>query len=63
MLLPKEVKMFSYKLLENNFLQMQELKKGTSNSAPVKSFILFYVDLPQVFIPVAVLCDLITSPP
>nr|CAG4641644.1 EOG090X04YD [Eurycercus lamellatus] len=48
MILPKEVKMFSYKLVEHNFLQFQELKKGTSSSAPVKSFVLFYVDLPQV---------------
>ncbi len=44
----KEAKMFNYKLLEHNFLQIKELKKGTSNLAPVKSFILFHVDLPQV---------------
>nr|CAG4650925.1 EOG090X04YD [Simocephalus serrulatus]SVE94199.1 EOG090X04YD [Simocephalus serrulatus] len=44
----KESKMFTYKLLEHNFLQLKELKKGTSNLAPVKSFILFHVDLPQV---------------
>ncbi|XP_057374771.1 DNA-directed RNA polymerase III subunit RPC3-like [Daphnia carinata] len=44
----KEAKMFTYKLLEHNFLQIKELKKGTSNFAPVKSFILFHVDLPQV---------------
>nr|CAG4636960.1 EOG090X04YD [Ceriodaphnia reticulata]SVE72898.1 EOG090X04YD [Ceriodaphnia reticulata] len=44
----KEAKMFTYKLLEHNFLQIKELKKGTSNLAPVKSFILFHVDLPQV---------------
>lgn len=46
----KEAKMFTYKLLEHNFLQIKELKKGTSNFAPVKSFILFHVDLPQVCI-------------
>lgn len=45
----KEAKMFTYKLLEHNFLQIKELKKGTSNFAPVKSFILFHVDLPQVW--------------
>lgn len=44
----KEAKMYTYKLLEHNFLQLKELKKGTSNLAPVKSFILFHVDLPQV---------------
>lgn len=44
----KEAKMFTYKLLEHNFLQLKELRKGTSNMAPVKSFILFQVDLPQV---------------
>nr|CAG4634746.1 EOG090X04YD [Alona affinis] len=47
-ILPKEVKMLSYQLLEHNFLQMQELKKGTSTSAPIKSFILFHVDVMQV---------------
>lgn len=46
----KESKMFTYKLLEHNFLQLKELKKGTSNLAPVKSFNLFHVDLPQVWI-------------
>ena len=45
----KEAKMFTYKLLEHNFLQIKELKKGTSNVAPVKSFILYHVDLPQVW--------------
>lgn len=44
----KEAKFFTYKLMENNFLQLKEMKKGTSNMAPVKSFILFYVDLPHV---------------
>lgn len=44
----KESKMYTYKLLEHNFLQLKELKKGTSNMAPVKSFILFHVDLAQV---------------
>jgi hypothetical protein len=44
----KDAKMFSYKLMEENYLQIKELKKGTSNVGPVKSFNLFYVDLPQV---------------
>lgn len=49
MIVPKDVKMLSYNLLEQNFMQMQDLKKGgSSGGAPVKSFNLFYVDLPQV---------------
>ena len=50
MIVPKDVKMLSYNLLEQNFMQMQDLKKGGSGGggAPVKSFNLFYVDLPQV---------------
>jgi hypothetical protein len=34
--------------MENNFLQIQELKKGASNVGPVKSFNLFHVNLPEV---------------
>lgn len=49
MIPPKEAKLVTYKLLERNFLQIKELKKGTGNSSgPVKSFILFQVDLQQV---------------
>nr|CAG4647851.1 EOG090X04YD [Moina brachiata]SVE92974.1 EOG090X04YD [Moina brachiata] len=48
MISAKEAKYFSYRLLEHNFLQIKELRKSTSNMAPVKSFILFYVDLPEV---------------
>ena len=49
MIVPKDVKMLSYNLLEQNFMQMQDLKKGGGGGgAPVKSFNLFYVDLPQV---------------
>lgn len=45
----KEAKLVTYKLLERNFLQINDLKKGTSNVGPVKAFILFHVNLPEVF--------------
>jgi len=44
----KDTRTHSYQLLEHNFLQIKELRKGTSNAAPVKCFFLFYVDIPQV---------------
>jgi len=45
----KDTRTLSYQLMEHNFLQLKELRKGTSNIAPVKCFFLFYVDLPQVW--------------
>jgi len=44
----KDAKMYTYKLLEHNFLQLRELRKGTGNAAPIKTFFLFQVDVPQV---------------
>ena len=44
----KEAKMHTYRLLEHNFLQIQELRKGTAKAAPVKTFFVFHVDLQQV---------------
>lgn len=48
MLADKEAKQITYKLLEENFIQMQELRKPatglSSMSGPNKSFFLFYVD-------------------
>ena len=46
----KEAKMYTYRLLEHNFLQLRELRKGTGNAAPVKMFFLFHVDVQQVSI-------------
>ena len=46
----KEIKLLTYQLLENNLIQLQELRKSLSNNAPTKSFYLFYVDLNQVCI-------------
>jgi len=48
MISAKDTRTLSYQLLEHNFLQLKELRKGTSNTVPVKCFFLFYVDLPQV---------------
>lgn len=43
----KEAKRLSYQLLDENFLQVQELKKSLSNG-PNKCFTLFYVDLARI---------------
>ncbi|KAJ3659248.1 hypothetical protein Zmor_010949 [Zophobas morio] len=43
----KEAKRLSYQLLEENFLQVQELKKSSS-TGPNKSFTLFHIDINQV---------------
>jgi hypothetical protein len=48
MVSPKDAKTLSYKLMKEGFLQLHEQKKATSNVGPVKSFNLFYVDLPEV---------------
>lgn len=52
----KEAKRLSYELLEENFLQIQELKKAVSNNGPNKSFTLFHVQLDQVVRMVLELC-------
>ncbi|XP_021921270.1 DNA-directed RNA polymerase III subunit RPC3 isoform X2 [Zootermopsis nevadensis] len=44
----KEAKLLTYKLLEENFLQMQELRKSLASNVPNKTFFLFYIDLNQV---------------
>lgn len=44
----KEAKYLTYKLLQENFLQIQELRKPTMGSGLNKSFFLFHVDLNQV---------------
>ena len=52
----KEIKLLTYQLLENNFIQLQELRKNMSNNAPTKSFYLFYVDLNQVARMISEMC-------
>jgi DNA-directed RNA polymerase III subunit RPC3 len=44
----KEAKLLTYRLLEENFIQMQELRKSLSSNVPNKTFFLFYIDLNQV---------------
>lgn len=41
----KEAKYLTYTLLQENYLQMQEIKKGGVAAAPVKTFFLFHIDL------------------
>ena len=42
--------MNTFKLLENHFIHLQELRKSVAANAPSKAFYLYYVDLPQVHI-------------
>ena len=45
MLTNKEAKSLTYKLLESNFIHLQELKKSLAGNAPSKAFYLYYVDM------------------
>jgi DNA-directed RNA polymerase III subunit RPC3 len=51
----KEAKRLSYQLLEENFLQVQDLKKSSSNG-PNKCFTLFHVDFDQIIRMILELC-------
>ncbi|KAJ1525724.1 hypothetical protein ONE63_008932 [Megalurothrips usitatus] len=45
----REAKQLTYRLLQENFLQIQELRKSMAqNAGPNKSFFLFHVDLEEV---------------
>lgn len=44
----KDAKRISYQLVQERFLKMRDFKKPTSNSGPVKSATLFYIDLNTV---------------
>lgn len=52
----KEAKKISYHLLEENFLQIQELKKSTAGGGPIKSFMLFHINMQRVVRMVLELC-------
>ncbi|XP_033327715.2 RNA polymerase III subunit C isoform X1 [Megalopta genalis] len=41
----KEAKHLTYTLLQENYLQMQEIKKTGVSAAPMKTFFLFHIDL------------------
>lgn len=44
----KEARLFTYTLMENNFLQIQTIKKSGGNSGPAKPFFLFYVNQQRI---------------
>ena len=44
----KETKELTYKLLENHFIHLQELRKTISSTAPTKSIYLYHFDFYQV---------------
>lgn len=44
----KETKMLTYQLLENHFIQLQELRKAAASTGISKAFYLFYVDMVAV---------------
>lgn len=53
----KEAKRLSYQLVEENFFQIQELKKVSSNNTgPNKSFILFHIQLNSLVRTVLEIC-------
>ena len=52
----KETKLLTYSLVENNFLQIQELRKSLAANAVSKSFFMYSVNLPQVARTVIDLC-------
>ncbi|XP_043508508.1 DNA-directed RNA polymerase III subunit RPC3 isoform X1 [Frieseomelitta varia] len=41
----KEAKHLTYTLLQENYLQIQEIKKSGVSAAPIKTFFLFHIDL------------------
>lgn len=41
----KEAKHLTYTLLQENYIQMQEMKKSGVSAAPIKTFFLFHIDL------------------
>eukprot|EP00096_Caligus_rogercresseyi_P002720 TRINITY_DN14979_c0_g1_i1.p2 TRINITY_DN14979_c0_g1~~TRINITY_DN14979_c0_g1_i1.p2 ORF type:complete len:207 (-),score=37.14 TRINITY_DN14979_c0_g1_i1:14-634(-) len=52
----KETKLLTYKLMENNFIQLQELRKSSAGNAFAKTFYLFYIESVSVARMVEELC-------
>lgn len=48
MLPDKECKLLTYTLVQEGWLQQQELRKGMQKTGPMKTFYLFCIDLSQV---------------
>lgn len=44
----KEARLFTYNLMENNFLQIQTIKKSSGNAGPAKPFFLFHVNQERI---------------
>lgn len=44
----KEARLFTYNLMENNFIQIQSIKKSGGNSGPAKPFFLFHVNQQRI---------------
>jgi DNA-directed RNA polymerase III subunit RPC3 len=44
----KEARQYTYKLMEENFLQTRTIKKSVSGSGPIKPFYLFHVNQQQI---------------
>lgn len=44
----KETKHITYTLLQENYIQLQEVRKPGVSAAPMKTFFLFHIDLDQV---------------
>nr|CAH7743465.1 unnamed protein product [Callosobruchus chinensis] len=52
----KEAKKLTFQLLEENFLQIQEIKKASTGTGPHKSFMLFHINLENVVRMILELC-------
>lgn len=52
----KEAKKLSYQLLEENFVQILELRKSAVGGGPTKSFMLFHIQMERVVRMVLELC-------
>lgn len=44
----REARLFTYNLMENNFIQIQSIKKSGTNSGPAKPFFLFHVNQQRI---------------
>lgn len=44
----KEVKLLTYTLAQENYIQVQEMKKSGFSTGPIRSFFMFYIDLNRV---------------
>ncbi|XP_066909052.1 DNA-directed RNA polymerase III subunit RPC3 [Halyomorpha halys] len=57
----KEAKQLTYRLLQESFLQLHELKKAATTGGPVKNFHLFHIKINQVCQVVLDMCSITVS--